>query len=220
MADSTIKLLIVDDEPATRTSLTAIFSNLGHHVRAAEDGFAALRLIRDRQPDVLLSDLNMPGMTGFELLSIVRRLYPNIHVIATSGAYSGKAVPHGVAADAFYEKATGLSALFDLMSAGSATDRTSFSASRSTTPIWIDLAGAEPSTTLYVLMTCPFCLRAFRLLLSRASTMIRETDCTSCGSKIAYAIAMPIDPRRLGATAIAEILPQITVRPETTVAAA
>ena len=115
MADSTIKLLIVDDEPATRTSLTAIFSNLGHHVRAAEDGFAALRLIRDRQPDVLLSDLNMPGMSGFELLSVVRRRFPSIPVVAMSSAYSGVEVPLGIAADAFYEKATDLRSLLTLM---------------------------------------------------------------------------------------------------------
>jgi CheY-like chemotaxis protein len=137
MPDSTIKLLIVDDEPATRTLLATIFSRRGHHVRSAEDGFAALRLIRARPPDVLLSDLDMPGMTGFQLLSIVRRLYPNIHVIATSGSYSGNSVPHGVAADAFYEKASGLGALFDLISAGCAVDRTASSvgAPRNSTPL-------------------------------------------------------------------------------------
>ena len=99
------KLLIVDDEPVTRTLLTQIFSSRGHDVKTAEDGFSALEQIRANVPDVLLSDLNMPGMSGFELLSVVRRRIPEIYVIATSGAFTGDAVPHGIAADAFYEKA-------------------------------------------------------------------------------------------------------------------
>lgn len=82
------KMLIVEDEPTTRTLLTQIFTGLGHPVRAAEDGFSALEQIREDVPDILLSDLNMPRMSGFELLSVVRRRIPNIYVIATSGAFS------------------------------------------------------------------------------------------------------------------------------------
>jgi CheY-like chemotaxis protein len=73
-------------------------------VRSASDGFSALALIQELVPQVLLSDLNMPGMSGFELLSVVRRVHPAIFVIATSGSFSGKSGPHGIA-DAFYEKA-------------------------------------------------------------------------------------------------------------------
>jgi CheY-like chemotaxis protein len=71
----------------------------------ASDGFAALATIRNRVPDILVSDLNMPVMSGFELLSIVRRRFPAIAVIAMSGAHSDMAVPSGVAADAFMPKA-------------------------------------------------------------------------------------------------------------------
>ena len=85
----TIKLLIVDDEPATRKLLSQIFGQMGHSVRTAQDGFSALEQIRESMPDVLLSDLHMPGMSGFELLSVVRRRLPGIYVIATSGAYRG-----------------------------------------------------------------------------------------------------------------------------------
>ena len=190
-----VNLLIVDDEPAIRKLLTQIFASQGHEVRAAEDGFAALTLIRETPPDILLSDLNMPGMTGFELLSIVRRLYPEIHVIATSGAYSGINVPHGIAADAFYEKATGLSILFELLAAGALPDRQTFSAARTSTPIWVDLAGEVDSPTLFVLISCPFCLRAFRMALYEANTMIRETGCVYCANEIEYAIALSVDPR-------------------------
>src|ERR1017187_10956989 len=61
------RLLIVDDEPTTRNLLSQIFCNLGYPVRAAEDGFFALEQIREEEPDILLSDLDLPGMSGFEL---------------------------------------------------------------------------------------------------------------------------------------------------------
>src|SRR5580692_3360936 len=111
------KMLVVDDEPSTLDLFRQIFVGLGHSVRAAEDGFAALEEIRTEVPDILLSDLNMPGMSGFELLSVVRRRIPGIYVIASSGAFSGEDVPNGVAADAFHEKASGMGSLFQLVNA-------------------------------------------------------------------------------------------------------
>src|SRR5580692_7618713 len=109
------KMLVVDDEPSTLDLFRQIFVGLGHPVRVAEDGFDALEQMREEVPDILLSDLNMPRMSGFELLSVVRRRIPNVYVIASSGAFSGEDVPHGIAADAFYEKATGLPSLFQLV---------------------------------------------------------------------------------------------------------
>ena len=108
MLHTKMKLLVVDDEPSIRVSLAQIFMQFGHSVRTAEDGFAALVEIRQQIPDILLSDLNMLGMSGFELLSVVRRQFPQIHVIAMSDSFSGDSIPPGVAADVFYEKGTGL----------------------------------------------------------------------------------------------------------------
>jgi len=73
--------------------------------------------IRQEIPDVILSDLNIPGMSGFEFLSVVRRRFPGIHLIAMSGAFSGDGVQPGVAADAFYEKATSLGSLLQIVEA-------------------------------------------------------------------------------------------------------
>ncbi len=66
-------------------------------------------------PDIMLSDLNMPCMSGFELLSVVRHRLPSIRVIAMSGAFSGNEVPSGVAADAFYQKGSGIRALLKII---------------------------------------------------------------------------------------------------------
>lgn len=104
-------ILIVDDEEPVRTSLAEIFTELGHRVRSASDGFSALIQMRQEIPDILLSDLNMPGMSGFELLSVVQRRFPAIRVIAMSGAFCGSQIPCGVTADAFYEKGDGVYAL-------------------------------------------------------------------------------------------------------------
>jgi len=104
MHDARVKLLIVDDEVSIRTSLSQLFSELGYCVRSATDGRSALSEIRPEIPEILLSDLNMPGMSGFEFLPVVRRELPAIHVIAMSGAFSGTCVPPGVVADAFIAK--------------------------------------------------------------------------------------------------------------------
>jgi len=88
--DSSMKLLVVDDAPAIRTSLFYTLIEMGYAVRSAEDGFEALIEIRKEIPDIILSDLNMPGMSGFELLSVVRRRFPSIFAIAMSGPFSGE----------------------------------------------------------------------------------------------------------------------------------
>lgn len=110
-----VKLLVVDDEIAIRTSLSHIFADLQYAVRTAEDGLSALLDIENVVPDVLLSDLNMPIMSGFDLLVEVRRRFPAIRVIAMSGAFSGVEIPNGVAADAFYEKGTSIASLLGIM---------------------------------------------------------------------------------------------------------
>jgi len=83
-------IVLVDDNPAVRYGLSEIFKRRGYTVRTASDGFSALALVRDRIPGILLSDLDMPGMSGFELLSVVRRRFPAIAVIAMSGSILGR----------------------------------------------------------------------------------------------------------------------------------
>ena len=108
-------VLVVDDKECIRTSLSTVFEELGYSVRCAEDGYSALQEIRRESPDILLSDLKMPRMSGFELLISVRHSFPAIQVIATSGSFSGNEVPHGVLADAFYPKGGSMSALLQIL---------------------------------------------------------------------------------------------------------
>jgi CheY-like chemotaxis protein len=105
------KLLIVDDEPSIRLSLSQLLTEHGYSVRSADDGLSALLAIGMEIPDILLSDLHMPGMSGFELLLVVRNRFPAIGVIAMSGAFSGTVVPSGVAADGFFQKGGSIGSL-------------------------------------------------------------------------------------------------------------
>jgi CheY-like chemotaxis protein len=129
-------LLVVDDDLVLVSVLSQIFKERGYSVRTASDGFAALTAVRERLPDILISDLNMPRMTGFELLSIVRRRFPSIAVIAMSAAYSGVAVPYGIAADAFYAKgSTSVRRLLEIL--GSIKEEGTPHFLRVAAPVWI-----------------------------------------------------------------------------------
>jgi CheY-like chemotaxis protein len=195
MPGAKIKILIVDDDDALRTSLSSIFTTFGHTVRSAEDGFSALVEIRRSIPDVLISDLNMPGMSGFELLSVVRRRFPGIQTIAMSGAFSGEGLQLGVAADAFYEKGKGLGAL--LFSVNDVTQpefHPSLRPASKLTPIWIPMNGHNPAEEAYVTIACPECLRTFQQVLSSDLSFIHETKCVHCATLVHYAILQRTDP--------------------------
>jgi len=189
-----INLLIVDDEPATRILLAQIFGQMGHIVRTAKDGFSALQQIRESMPDVLLSDLHMPGMSGFELLSVVRRRLPWIYVIATSGAYRGDGVPFGIAADAFYEKATGFRSLINLMETASTSEALFPRVAGDPVPVWVTLTDDAPLSDEFVMICCPECLRASAQAAGQGLLKIHETGCEYCETKIRYAVVQALDP--------------------------
>src|SRR2546429_9621157 len=99
------RILIVEDYASIRETMARLLVSAGYEVSKAEHGFSALLQLKRGAPDLILSDLNMPQMSGFEFLSVVRRRFPEVLVVAMSGAYAaGDAVPGGVIADAFYAK--------------------------------------------------------------------------------------------------------------------
>ena len=110
-------VLLVDDDGRLRVVLSAMLAHTGYQVRTAWDGVSALLEIETGVPDIVVSDLNMPRMSGFELLSVLRAQFPAVPLIAMSGAFSCSQVPDGVIADAFYEKGTNPSRLMQLVSA-------------------------------------------------------------------------------------------------------
>jgi diguanylate cyclase (GGDEF)-like protein len=75
-----VRLLLVDDEPLARLALQAAVERLGHEWTAAEDGQAGWRRFLEDRPDVLITDLLMPGLHGLELCRRVRA-----HAVANGG---------------------------------------------------------------------------------------------------------------------------------------
>jgi CheY-like chemotaxis protein len=115
MATQKPTILIVEDNDQIRLLLCTIFEQSGYSVRRAPDGVVAPEELRTEVPDILLSDLYMPRMSGFELLPVVRQEFPVTRVVAMSSAFSGSDVPPGVAADAFYAKASDVAGLLQII---------------------------------------------------------------------------------------------------------
>jgi CheY-like chemotaxis protein len=193
MSDTKSRILIADDDECIRTSMSAMLAEVGYQVSSADDGFSALRKIRRESPEILLSDLNMPGMSGFELLSVVRRRFPAILAIAMSGAFSGNEVPSGVAADAFYQKGSRVSALLQILGTPPQMRRIGSLPSTSWSPILVQPNGSDESGMEHVAITCPECLSVFSQAHESSDRRTHKIDCIYCSYAIQYAIVEPLD---------------------------
>ncbi len=78
-------ILIVDDEKRICSSLSGILEDEGYETRAVHDGHAALEVIEDQIPNLIILDLWMPGMDGLQVLEIVKQRYPNVPAVVISG---------------------------------------------------------------------------------------------------------------------------------------
>jgi DNA-binding NtrC family response regulator len=74
-------ILIVDDEPNVRRVLGTLLEQAGYATTRAESGEQALDLVRAQDPDLVITDLKMPGMDGMELLARLRETFPEIPVV-------------------------------------------------------------------------------------------------------------------------------------------
>jgi len=97
------RVLLVDDEPLIRKLISRYLVAAGYVVRTAVDGLDALAKLRAGLPDLIISDLNMPRMSGPELLEVVHKRFPQIPFMVISGDALDE-MPGGVAADAYYHK--------------------------------------------------------------------------------------------------------------------
>ena len=167
------RILVVEDDAIVRVTISNLLYDEGYDVSTANDGFDALLHLQQAVPDLLLSDLNMPQMSGFELLSVVRRRFPEILVVASSGAYDSSAIPDGVIADAFYAKgqesaANLLEIIANLLRNGSGLDH-----------------NGKP----FVVLICTQCLRSFPFTVDHEPTgEVLKTPCIYCPHEVTYII--------------------------------
>ncbi len=83
---SQVRILVIDDESAIRQSFRYYLEDMEFIVDTAENGRLGLEMIKKEVPDLVLSDLRMPEMDGFEVLNNCRELAPEMPVIVISGA--------------------------------------------------------------------------------------------------------------------------------------
>ncbi len=174
------RILVVEDEPSLRQMAQTLLQTKGYEVLYAEDGFEGLLALKRSLPDVIISDLRMPNMNGFEFLSVVRRRFPSIPVIVISGEFTGLNVPESVLADAFFPKGNYRpEALF--------TRIEQFLHELPTRPrvgklpkaaIWVKNSGDT------VAVTCTDCLRTFPVL--DAGSGVNEVPCDFCSAHIRF----------------------------------
>jgi CheY-like chemotaxis protein len=83
------RILIVDDDLSVRQLLTAILDDAGYSTAQAENGRDAISQIQNASFDLIITDLVMPEQEGIETIKLLRRDFPQIKVIAMSGAFGG-----------------------------------------------------------------------------------------------------------------------------------
>ena len=174
MANFSYRVLLIDDEPLSRDLFQSSLSAQGYEVGVAKDGFAALAQMRGALPDLIVSDLKMPNMSGFEFLSIARRRFPQIPTIAVSGEFHPPIEPLGVLADAFFAKPFRLEELLakiaDLLR--DAPPRPAIKRDRA--PVWV------PRNGEYYVITCTDCLRSFSIPAEKSVRLLRELRTLAC----------------------------------------
>jgi CheY-like chemotaxis protein len=79
-----LRVLVVDDSKLSRSMAVRAVGSMGHETIEATNGAEALDLLSLRDPDVVLTDLLMPGLNGFELMERIRQVRPNVPVIVVS----------------------------------------------------------------------------------------------------------------------------------------
>lgn len=78
-------ILVIDDDEDHRTLAREILERDGHRVEAAVDGHDGLKRFGRNRPDVVLTDINMPGLDGHAVIEALKVLHADVPIIAVSG---------------------------------------------------------------------------------------------------------------------------------------
>ena len=186
MTEFNYRVLVVDDDETIRLVSEAVLKQGGFDVRTAADGFEALALMRKAMPDLLISDLKMPNMSGFELLSVVRRRFPNVPVIAITGEFQIDPSAEALLADALFHKGQYRpEQLFEeIKTLLEKSPIRPHLPKLSKAPVWI------PTNGSYVVLTCTECLRSFSISQEEAEKGSGELPCIHCGTRIRFVLEL------------------------------
>ena len=79
------RLLVIDDDASYRGSVGWLLRKLGHTVAEAESGSSGLALLRQMPVDLVMTDLIMPGLTGWDVARLVKAVHPRLPVVLVTG---------------------------------------------------------------------------------------------------------------------------------------
>jgi CheY-like chemotaxis protein len=79
------RLLVIDDDPSCRMTIACLLGKLGHTVAEAESGSAGLAILRQQPVDLVMTDLTMPGLTGWAVARLVKAMRPHLPVVLVTG---------------------------------------------------------------------------------------------------------------------------------------
>lgn len=105
------KILIIDDEDSIHLLYSEEFEEEGYEVYGALSGEAALDKLNDISPDLVILDINMPGMDGIEVLRKIKEINPNLPVILSSAYQEFKQDLASWASDDYIVKSANLDEL-------------------------------------------------------------------------------------------------------------
>jgi DNA-binding NtrC family response regulator len=94
-------IVVVDSEPVVRDVIKRILQREGYRVLPAEDPKGALDLIQRAHPSLVITNVNLPGMTGHEAMRLFKDRCPGVPVLMVSGLPDCEIIQHWIAEDGF-----------------------------------------------------------------------------------------------------------------------
>lgn len=191
-------ILFVDDEPCMRELMAMILNEEGYEVATAIDGFDGLVQLRNAIPDLIISDLQMPRMSGVEFLSVVRHRFPAIPVLAISGSFDTEEFsPAGVMADAFYPKSRChpdelMQTIHELMYRQLNRPTNYHPCHPPKVQKARNLQGGNGNSSR--LLTCTDCLRAFSWTGEDNGREVQQASCQFCMTPVSFINDTPLFP--------------------------
>jgi CheY-like chemotaxis protein len=177
------RVLLVDDDPSIRELLSSRLEAAGFEARQAEDGIDGLAKLRNELPKAIISDIQMPRMSGIEFVAVVRHRFPSIPVIILSGS-SPVELPTEAEPDAWFEKGSlqigeFLQTIDDLIRK---------TPERANVPQVVSApVRTRPGFAGYFILTCTECLRTFRATSTPGNKAVERTAvCTHCEAHVPF----------------------------------
>ena len=183
--DSANSVLLVDDDPTLRDLLSTQLEEAGFNAEQAEDGIDGLVKLWDLLPTVIISDLQMPRMSGVESISVVRWRFPSIPVIVLSGSIQ-RELPAEAKPDRWLRK--GAQQIPELLQAVHDLARTT--PDRAYIPQVISIpVRTRPGGAGYFVLTCRGCLRSFQVTSTPESKGGEQAaTCVHCEARVPFLI--------------------------------